>query len=170
MPAASAKAKAKSSEGGAKTKQKPTRGKENKRPPKQKPTTAEKEACGPNKKKSKCEEVEKTEPSNNTPTHARKKRTTPIAEEPGNVDETAPAVASEEASTIKRMRPRQLGGRVFPEEFFRERCAEATSAAPSYIERHALYPRPVVGKLECVYVGFDVSKDAIKADTDVHFE
>ena len=66
MPAASAKAKAKCTEGGAKTKQKPTRGKENKRPPKQKPTTEEKEACGPNKKKARAEEVTKTEPSNSS--------------------------------------------------------------------------------------------------------
>ena len=168
MPATSSKAKAKSTEGGAKTNQKPRRGKENKRPPKQKPTTAEKEACGPNKKKPRSKEPEKTEPSNSSePAIACEKRGCPNAEDSGRV-EGAPA--PEEAPIIKRMRPRQLGGRIFPEEFFRERCLEATSAAPLFIERHALYPRPVVGKLECVYVGFDVSKDAIKADTEVHFE
>lgn len=169
MPAASvAKAKAKTADGGATSKRKPPRGKENKRP--RSPCTAEKEARGSNKKKSKVEDIPKTEPSNsNKPETAGKKRESANVEEPGNA-EAALAPKPEEAPIIKRMRPRQQGGRVFPEEFFRERCGEATSAAPFFIERRALYPRPVVGRLECVYVGFDVSKDAIKADTEVHFE
>ena len=164
MPAASGKAKAKTTEGGAKTKQKPPRGKENKRPPNG--------ACGPNKKTSSsdAEAAEKTEPLNSKPAMSSKKRAAQDAEEPSNVETLPAPEAEEEAPTVKRMRPRQQGGRVFPEDFFRERCGEASRAAPSYIERHALYPRPVVGKLECVYVGFDVSKDAIKADSEVDFE
>ena len=167
MPAA--KAKAKSTESGAKPKQKPSHGKENKRPQKRSPCTAKKETCYPNKKQMSEPEPEETEPLNSKPVNSCKKRAAQDVDESGNVEETPPA-ATEEAPAIKRMRPRQLGGRVFPEEFFRERCAEATSAAPSYIERHALYPRPLVGKLDCVYVGFDVSKNAIKVDTDVNFE
>ena len=168
MPAA--KTKAKSTEGGPKTKPKPTRVKENKRPSKRSPCTVEKAACNPKRQKSTpdLEEVEKTEPSNNTPANACKKRAASDAEESGNVEAAPPTPTG--STTIKRMRPRQQGGRVFPEEFFRERCGEASAAAFSYIERHAIYPSPVVGKLECAYVGFDVSKDAIKASTDIHFE
>ena len=59
---------------------------------------------------------------------------------------------------------------MFSEDDMRQFFSKASSAAPSYIERHALYPPPIVGQLACTFTGFDVKDNEIQAETDVHWE